>query len=278
MPRSTLPPMPAFEAGWVWLAGAGPGDPCLLTLLAHHALGEADCIVHDALVDDSVLKLAHPGAQLIHAGKRGGRPSPGQLDISRRLIELARSGKKILRLKGGDPFVFGRGGEEALALVAAGIPFRVIPGITAGIAGLTVAGIPATDRHTNHAITFITGRLAGGNIPDGLDWAALAAPDHALVIYMALTRLASIAERLIGAGLSSDTPVAIISKATTRDQRVVETTLAHAADDSHDLDAPAIVAIGSFVRLRAGLDWMGAMEGRILEADPLGADSLRQAI
>ena len=278
MPRSPLPPMPAFESGWVWLAGAGPGDPCLLTLLAHHALGEADTIVHDALVDDGVLQLARPGAELIHAGKRGGRPSPGQPDISRRLIELARSGKRVLRLKGGDPFVFGRGGEEALALVAAGIPFRVIPGITSGIGGLSSAGIPATDRHTNHAITFITGRLAGGDVPEGLDWTALAAPGHALVIYMALTRLAPITNRLIAAGLASDTPVAVISRATTAHQKVVETTLADAADDSRDLDAPAIVAIGAFVRMRAGLDWMGAMEGRILDADPLGTNTAREAV
>ena len=278
MPHSPLPPMPSFEAGWVWLAGAGPGDPCLLTLLAHHALGEADCIVHDALVDDGVLKLARPGAELIHAGKRGGRPSPGQPDISRRLIELARSGKRVLRLKGGDPFVFGRGGEEALALVAAGIPFRVIPGVTAGIGGLSMAGIPATDRHTNHAITFVTGRLAGGDVPDGLDWTALAAPGHGLVIYMALARLGSIADRLIEAGLAGDTPVAVISRATTPHQKVIETTLANAAVDSRDLKAPAIVAIGAFVRLRAGLDWMGAMEGRILDADPLGTDTPRQAV
>lgn len=269
MPRFLLPPMPTFEPGWVWLAGAGPGDPCLLTLLAHHALGEADCVVHDALVDDGVLKLVRPGAELIHAGKRGGKPSPGQPDISRRLIELARSGKRVLRLKGGDPFVFGRGGEEALALVAADIPFRVVPGITAGIGGLTYAGIPATDRHTNHAITFITGRLAGGTIPDGLDWNALAAPDHGLVIYMALARLDAITERLMRAGLATDTPVAVISRAATRHQKVVETTLANVVADAVGLDAPAIVAVGNFVRLRTGLDWLGAIDGRTLDPAPL---------
>ncbi len=269
MPRTLLPPMPAFEPGWVWLAGAGPGDPGLLTLLCHHALGEADCVVYDALVDSGVLDLVRPGAELIHAGKRGGRPSPGQPDISRRLVELARSGRRVLRLKGGDPFVFGRGGEEALALVAAGIPFRVVPGITAGIGGLSHAGIPATDRHTNHAVTFITGRLAGGTVPDGVDWSALAAPGHGLVIYMALARLGAIAERLMAAGLAGATPVAIVSRATTPHQTVVETSLARAADDAGGLDAPAIVAIGSFVRLRAGLDWLGAMEGRRLDPAPL---------
>ncbi len=278
MPHSLLPPIPAFEPGWVWLAGAGPGDPCLLTLLAHHALGEADCVVHDALVDEGILKLVRPGAELIHAGKRGGKPSPGQPDISRRLIELARSGKRVLRLKGGDPFVFGRGGEEALALVAAGIPFRVIPGITAGIGGLSYAGIPVTDRHTNHAVTFITGRLEGGTVPDGLDWSALAAPDHALVIYMALARLDAIADRLMRAGLAAETPVAVISRATTPHQKVIETNLANAAADAEGLDAPAIVAIGNFVRIRAGLDWLGAMDGRILDPAPLNSPASREAV
>src|SRR6266481_5733575 len=131
-----LPPLPRFEPGSVWLAGAGPGDPGLLTLLALHALAQADAVVYDALVDPRILALARPGAALENAGKRGGRPSPKQPDISARLIELARAGKRVLRLKGGDPCVFGRGGEEALALAEAGIPFRIVPGITAGIGGL----------------------------------------------------------------------------------------------------------------------------------------------
>ena len=278
MPHSPLPPMPAFEPGWVWLAGAGPGDPCLLTLLAHHALGEADCVVHDALVDDGVLKLTRPGAQLIHAGKRAAGRLPGNptsLAGSSNSLDRERKscGSRVVIPSSSD------GAARRLSpLYAAGIPFRVIPGITAGIGGLSVAGIPATDRHTNHAITFITGRLAGGDIPDGLDWNALAAPGHALVIYMALARLASIADRLIAAGLASDTPVAVISRATTRHQKVIETTLANAAFDSRGLEAPAIVAIGAFVRLRAGLDWMGAMEGRILDADPLGTGTSREAV
>ena len=269
MSNPLFPPLPPFEPGWVWLAGAGPGDAGLLTLLAHHALAQADCVVHDALVDDGVLALARPGAELVFAGKRGGRPSPGQPDISRRLVALAREGRRVLRLKGGDPFVFGRGGEEALALVAAGIPFRVVPGITAGIGGLAYAGIPATDRRTNHAVTFFTGHVAGGDIPD---WRNLVSPDQGLVIYMALARLATIAERLVEAGLSPATPVAVISRAATRHQQVVETVLERAARDAGGLTPPAIVAVGAFVRLRAGLDWLGAMEGRLLDADPLGVE------
>jgi uroporphyrin-III C-methyltransferase len=267
-----LPDLPAFEPGWVWLVGSGPGDPGLLTLLAHHALAEADVVVYDALVDDSILALAAPEAELVYAGKRGGKPSPKQPDISNRLIALARTGKRILRLKGGDPFVFGRGGEEALALVAAGIPFRVVPGITAGIGGLAYAGIPATHRDANHTVAFITGHMAGGDMPDGIDWKALAAGGQALVIYMALKHLEAIAGQLMGGGLVPETPVAVVSRAATRHQKVLETTLGQAAQDvvESGIEAPAIVAVGEIVRLRAGLDWLGAMEGRQLDSDPLG--------
>ncbi len=267
-----LPDFPAFEPGWTWLVGSGPGDPGLLTLLAHHALGEADAVVYDALVDDSILALAAPQAELIYAGKRGGKPSPKQPDISNRLIALARSGKRVLRLKGGDPFVFGRGGEEALALVAAGVPFRVVPGITAGIGGLAYAGIPATHRDANHTVAFVTGHMAGGEMPDGIDWAALASGDQALVIYMALKHLEAITRKLMDSGLAESAPVAVVSRAATRHQRVLETTLGRAAKDvvESGIEAPAIIAVGEIVRLRAGLDWLGAIEGRVLKSDPLG--------
>ena len=149
--------LPRFEAGTVWLVGAGPGDPGLLTLHALNALSQADAVIYDALIDDEILGLAAPDALREFAGKRGGRPSSKQRDISERLIELARDGKRVLRLKGGDPFVFGRGAEEALALVAADVPFRVVPGITAGIGGLAYAAIPATTRDTNHAVILATG-------------------------------------------------------------------------------------------------------------------------
>jgi len=168
----TIPPLhemelPEFLPGTVWLVGAGPGEPGLLSLLALHALRHADVVVHDALVDPRILRLARPEAALEFAGKRGGKPSPKQPDISARLVQLARAGQRVLRLKGGDPFVFGRGAEEGLALVAAGVTFRVVPGITAGIGGLTYAGIPTTHRDSNAAVTFVTGHSSAGRCPTG---------------------------------------------------------------------------------------------------------------
>ena len=159
---SLLARLPAFQPGHVWLTGAGPGDPGLLTLEALNALEQADVIVHDALVDARVLALARPETAREFAGKRGGRPSHVQTDISKHLIALAREGKRVLRLKGGDPCVFGRGGEEAAALADARVPFRIIPGITAGLAALTVASIPATMRGINQALIFVTGHCDGG--------------------------------------------------------------------------------------------------------------------
>ena len=263
--------LPELAPGSVWLVGAGPGDPGLLSLLALHALRQADVVVYDALVDARVLALARAGAELDYAGKRGGRPSPQQPDITLRLIRLARAGKRVLRLKGGDPFVFGRGGEEALALAGAGIPFRIVPGITAGIGGLAYAGIPTTHRDTNSAVAFVTGHASDGEVPDGLDWEALARVP-VLVLYMALKHLDPIARRLMDAGRPGDEPVAIVIKAATPEQRVVETTLARAAADAeaHRLEPPAVIAVGPVVRLRAGLDWIGAALGRRLDPDPLG--------
>lgn len=263
---------PAFEPGHVWLCGAGPGDPGLLTLHALHALQSADVVVYDALVSDGVLGLARAEATLEFAGKRGGKPSPKQADISLRLVQLARQGRRVLRLKGGDPFVFGRGGEEALSLVAAGVPFRVVPGVTAGVGGLAYAGIPVTHRDTNHAVTFITGHDASGDVT-GVDWAALAKGAPVLVIYMAMKHLATIGQRLIDGGRAGDTPVGIVSNAALPDQRVLETTLARAAADAEaaGMAPPCIVVVGEVVRLRAGLDWLGALtDGRVLDADPLG--------
>ncbi|MBV9522822.1 MAG: uroporphyrinogen-III C-methyltransferase, partial [Alphaproteobacteria bacterium] len=276
-----LPPdLPEFRAGSVWLVGAGPGDPGLLSLLALHALRRADIVVHDALVDARILELARGGAALEFAGKRGGKPSSKQRDISARLIGLAKAGKRVLRLKGGDPFVFGRGAEEALALVAAGVPFRIVPGITAGIGGLTYAGIPTTHRDTNAAVTFITGHNSAGSVPDGLDWTALARGAPVLVIYMALKHLDAIAARLIAGGRPPEEPLAIVSKAATPEQSVVETTLAAAAQAAAEaaIEPPAIVVIGEVVRLRAGLDWLGALAGRTLVPDPLGRADDRERV
>jgi uroporphyrin-III C-methyltransferase len=272
--------LPAFAPGWVWLVGAGPGDPGLLSLYGLHALRGADVIVYDALVDTRILQLARPGATLEFAGKRGGKPSPKQPDISERLIRHARAGLRVLRLKGGDPFVFGRGGEEALALVAAGVPFRIVPGITAGIGGLAYAGIPVTHRDTNHAVTFITGHSVTGDVPDGLDWPALAKGAPVLVFYMALKHLGTIAGKLIEAGRDAAEPTAIVARAATPAQQVVETTLASAVADAAKagLEPPAIVVVGEVVRLRGGLDWLGALAGRPLDPDPLRLRRQRDAV
>lgn len=259
--------LPPFEPGWVWLVGAGPGDPGLLTLYALHALRQADVVVYDALVDKRCLAYASPKARLEFAGKRGGRPSPTQPDISRRLIELAKANNRVLRLKGGDPFVFGRGGEEALALVKAGVRFRLVPGITSGVAGLAYSGIPATYRESNAAVAFVTGHTAGGDVPDDLDWPALAAGVPVLVFYMALAHIGEIAARLMKAGRSAAEPVAVIAKATTPDQKVLVSTLAACAVDAKraGIEPPALVVVGEVVRLRESLDWFtpiqAAMKG-----------------
>src|SRR6195256_2152359 len=251
--------LPDFLPGSVWLVGAGPGDPGLLSVLALHALDHADIIVYDALVDPRILALARSDAMLDYAGKRGGRPSPSQPDISARLIELARAGKRVLRLKGGDPCVFGRGGEEALALAEAGIPFRIVPGITAGIGGLAYAGIPVTHRDINSAMTFVTGHSSDGAVPNGVDWDSIARGSPVIVLYMGLRHLGTIAARLIAAGRTPQEPVAIVSKATTPAQRVVVTSLAEAAAAAAaaGIEGPTIIAIGEVVRLRAALDWTG---------------------
>jgi uroporphyrin-III C-methyltransferase len=264
--------LPDFEPGWVWLTGAGPGDAGLLTLLALHGLRHADVVVYDALVGEDVLRLARPGCRLEYAGKRGGRPSPTQADISHRLVQMAGEGRRVLRLKGGDPFVFGRGGEEALALVEAGVPFRIVPGVSSGIGGLAYAGIPVTHRAVNAAVTFLTGHDVTGQVPERLDWAAIARGSPVIVLYMALKHLARIAERLQAAGRAPGEPVAIVSKASTAEQTVLESTLGACAEDAaaQGIQPPCLVVIGEVVRLRAGLDWLGALSGRVLEADPLG--------
>jgi uroporphyrin-III C-methyltransferase len=251
--------LPELKPGQVWLVGAGPGDPGLLSVLALHALGQADVVVYDALVDPRVLALARSGVELEDAGKRGGRPSPRQPDISARLIALAGEGKRVLRLKGGDPCVFGRGGEEALALAEAGIPFRIVPGITAAIGGLAYAGIPLTHRGINSAVTLITGHNSDGAVPgeenSAPNWVALAKGSPVIVLYMALNHLGDIARRLMEAGRDAGEPVAIVSKATTAAQRVVITSLAEASTAAANVESPAIIAIGEVARLHAVLAW-----------------------
>jgi len=269
----------AIMPGHVWLAGAGPGDPGLLTLLAAKALGEADVIVHDALVNDECLKLARPGALLEYAGKRGGKPSARQRDISLRLVELAKAGHRVLRLKGGDPFVFGRGGEEALTLIDHGVPFRIVPGITAGIGGLAYAGIPVTHREINHAVTFLTGHDSSGVVPDRIDWEAIGRGSPVIVMYMAMKHIATISAHLIAAGRSADEPVAFVCDAATASQQVLETTLGRAEADvlASGLEPPAIVVVGEVVRLRPSLDWLGALSGRKLLPDPFASGTKKDS-
>jgi uroporphyrin-III C-methyltransferase len=269
--------LPAFLPGTVWLTGAGPGDPGLLTLLAVKALREADIIVYDALVDEACLKMARSGAVLEYAGKRGGKPSAKQRDISLRLVELARAGKRVLRLKGGDPLVFGRGGEEALTLVDHGIAFRIVPGITAGIGGLAYAGIPVTPRDLNPCVTFLTGHDSSGLVPDRIDWQAISRGSPVIVMYMAMKHMGEISRQLIAAGRHPSEPVAFICDAATTNQRVLETTLGGAETDiaAAGLAPPAIVVVGEVVRLRDGLDWLGALSGKVLVSDPMGSRGMK---
>lgn len=251
---------PEFRPGSVWLVGAGPGAPGLMTLLAFHALQSCDVVVYDALVNSDILRWVRKGADLEYAGKRGGKPSPRQPDISFRLIELARQGRRVLRLKGGDPFIFGRGGEEAGQIAEAGIPFRIVPGISAGIGGLAYSGIPATHRDTNHAVTFLTGHDASGHMPANVDWGAIATATPVIVMYMAIKHLAAIAAELVKGGRDPRQCVTIVSHATLPHQMVSETTLDDVADFlvSHEPPTPAIVIVGNVANWRRILDWYSA--------------------
>ncbi|WP_404400128.1 uroporphyrinogen-III C-methyltransferase [Pelagibacterium halotolerans] len=248
---------PEFASGSVWLVGAGPGAPGLISLLGYYALGEADVIVYDALVGKGLLEMANPKAETIYAGKRGGKPSAKQADISLTLIEKARAGRKVLRLKGGDPMMFGRGGEESETLAKAGVPFRIVPGITAGVGGLAYAGIPVTHRDTNQAVIFLTGHDNTGGVPQAVDWGAVATAAPVIVMYMALKHLGSIADKLIAAGRAADDRVAVVSNAATAEQTVTETTLGEAGAlvASRDISTPAVVVLGPVSRYRAALDW-----------------------
>ncbi len=262
---------PEMAPGWVWLCGAGPGDPGLLTLHALSALRQADVVVHDALVHEAILRWA-PQAERIFAGKRGGQPSARQRDISMQLIDLARAGKRVLRLKGGDPFVFGRGGEEAQTLIQHGVPVRIVPGISAGIGGLAYAGIPVTHRDVNQAVTFVTGHDPSGEAP-ALDWAALARGGQVLVIYMGMKHAGRIAQALIAGGRPADEPVAVVAEASLPGQRVLETALGRVAQDieSSGLRPPAILCVGRAVLMRQVLDWQALVAGEApRNLDPLG--------
>ncbi len=239
-----------LKPGEVALVGAGPGDASLLTVAAAKLIADCDVIVFDALVSDAVLNLASIGAELIEAGKRGGRPSANQTDISETLIELAREGKRVVRLKGGDPFVFGRGGEEIRALAAADVHFRVIPGITAGVAAPAMAGIPVTDRSVNATLAFLTGHEASEE--SRLDWKALVQAFPVLVFYMGAQKLPQIAGRLIEAGLPGETAVGIIYSATLPEEEFRQGTLEQAVRGELVARSPSIVIIGAVVNERVG--------------------------
>lgn len=245
---------PEFEPGTVWLVGAGPGAPGLLSLLGYHALQRADVVVYDALVSEGLLALANPAAERLHAGKRGGKPSLSQADISLKLIELARAGKRVARLKGGDPFMFGRGGEEAGALARAGVAIRIVPGISSGLGGLAYAGIPVTHRDSNQAVIFLTGHDETGALPQSVDWAAVANAAPVIVMFMAVKHLGAIADKLMAAGRDPADRLAVVSHAALPQQAVVEATLGEAAG-LRGLETPAIVVLGPVSAYRAVLDW-----------------------
>ena len=234
--------------GVVWLVGAGPGDPDLLTVKALRLLQGADVVVHDRLTPQAILDLAKPGARLIDVGKRKSRHTLPQDDINRLLVALAREGLGVVRLKGGDPFLFGRGGEELLACREAGVEAHVVPGVTAALAAAAGAGAPLTHRGLAQAITFVTGHAASGEDPD-LDWAGLARGNQTLAVYMGLSTAGRIAGRLIAAGRAASTPVVIVENASLVEERRRLSTLGGLEDAVRGLDGPALLIVGEVAAL-----------------------------
>jgi uroporphyrinogen III methyltransferase/synthase len=240
--------------GIVYLVGAGPGDPGLLTLRGRECIESADLVVYDALVDKRLLEWMRPGATAVYAGKREGHHSRPQEEINAILVMHARAGRVVTRLKGGDPFIFGRGGEEAAALAAAGVPYQIVPGVCAGIAVPAYAGIPLTHRDVGPDVTFVTGHE--GRDSARVRWDLLAGAST-VVFFMGLTNLPRIAARLVGAGRDPATPVAVVSCGTTERQETVTGTLATiaAAVAARALAPPALVVVGEVVALRPALRW-----------------------
>lgn len=252
---ASLPTRGAPVPGTVYLVGAGPGDPELLTLRALRIIGAADILVHDQLVSDAILALVNPAAERIYAGKQRGNHAVPQDDLNQLLVKLARTHKRVVRLKGGDPYTFGRGGEEVETLRENGIPFEVVPGVTAAAGVAAYAGIPLTHRNYAQACVFVTGHLKDGSM--NLDWPGLARRRQTVIIYMGLHGLAYLCEQLIAHGLPSDWPAAIVQQGTTPNQRTVTGTLATlpALAESAGLKAPTLIIVGEVVRLKDKLAW-----------------------
>ena len=238
----------------VAIVGAGPGDPELLTLKALRRLQGADIVVYDALVGPEILSFARSDAELVYVGKQRGKHSCSQAEINALVARHAKQGRRVVRLKGGDPFVFGRGGEEVDHLAQLGISVEIVPGITAATACGAVAGIPLTHRDYASAVTFVSGH--GKNGEPALDWRALARPHHTLVVYMGLHSAASIAERLTANGRGGDTPVAVVERGSLPDERILFGRLAGLADlvAQHDVRSPALIVVGEVVAAAAARD------------------------
>jgi uroporphyrinogen III methyltransferase/synthase len=244
--------------GTVYLVGAGPGDPGLLTVRGAELIGRADVILHDRLIPPGVLDRARPDAEIVFVGKQGGGDQVPQTEIDRLLLDRARAGKDVVRLKGGDPFVFGRGGEEALLCLEAGVPFEVVPGVTAGVAAPAYAGIPVTHRDLASGVAFVTGHEDPSKPDSALDWPALAAFPGTLVFYMGVRALPRIAQQLVAGGRPADEPVAVVERGTLPGQRTLLATLADVAEraTAERIRAPAITLVGPVANLREQIAWL----------------------